>query len=619
MKLEKIKEIILCSRNSLTGSGSGRITRMLVLTGFLFVILLPVSALWAETFNVGSLSEFQTALNTAAYNGENDVINVAAGTYNAAEKLTYWSDENHPLTITGAGKGSTILDGGNATQILEPISVGDNGDLTVKDITFRNGNSAYGGALYIETDAATISIDNCEFIDNTSSGVGGGVNAYSITGNISVSNCSFTGNTSGRAGGLFAQTENGISTSLTGCSFEHNACTIDGGGTMLYPLGSGASLTVENNRFDNNRAGNFGGGCWSRMPAGNSTMEYHNNSFSGDSTLTGDAGGTYIEMHSGTLNYTNNTYNNNHSGQDGGGAWIWNETGTLRLSGNTYTGNDAVNNGGGASLITDAGAMTFSNNVLDSNTSGNVGGGLNISTTSGTLHIPNNTFYGNLASEGGGIYFYFDQSSSHADAANNILWHDTPQAIAFSGAQSVSVTYSDIEGGTGESWFGAGCIDTDPLFAGPASGDFHLTWTNFPVQDNTKSPCIDAGDPASPSDPDGTVADMGAFAFSQSTGIQEDHHNNNHSFQLLQNYPNPFNPETTIEYNISRDVNIQLSIFDLNGKIVRTLVDSYMKAGCHKVIWNGLDDDLQKVPSGIYIMRLRSSEYHDSRKIMQIR
>jgi hypothetical protein len=62
---------------------------------------------------------------------------------------------------------------------------------------------------------------------------------------------------------------------------------------------------------------------------------------------------------------------------------------------------------------------------------------------------------------------------------------------------------------------GIGNIDADPLFADSINSDFHLTWVNFPVPDSTRSPCIDAGDPESPFDPDSTTADMGAFYFDQ--------------------------------------------------------------------------------------------------------
>jgi hypothetical protein len=48
-----------------------------------------------------------------------------------------------------------------------------------------------------------------------------------------------------------------------------------------------------------------------------------------------------------------------------------------------------------------------------------------------------------------------------------------------------------------------------------AIGDYHLSWANFPIQDATMSPCIDAGDPSSPFDPDSTIVDMGAYYYHQ--------------------------------------------------------------------------------------------------------
>ncbi len=65
---------------------------------------------------------------------------------------------------------------------------------------------------------------------------------------------------------------------------------------------------------------------------------------------------------------------------------------------------------------------------------------------------------------------------------------------------------------------GTGNIADDPMFVDPGNWDFSLSWANFPAPDSTKSPCIDTGDPASPLDPDGTRADMGAIYFDQTGG-----------------------------------------------------------------------------------------------------
>ena len=73
---------------------------------------------------------------------------------------------------------------------------------------------------------------------------------------------------------------------------------------------------------------------------------------------------------------------------------------------------------------------------------------------------------------------------------------------------------------------------------------------------------------------------------------------------LDQNYPNPFNPQTTIQYHLQRPGDARISIFDLQGRLVRTLVEGARDAGPHSVIWNGTNDRGQSVPAGTYVYRL---------------
>ncbi|MBN2172349.1 MAG: VCBS repeat-containing protein [Candidatus Krumholzibacteriota bacterium] len=76
-------------------------------------------------------------------------------------------------------------------------------------------------------------------------------------------------------------------------------------------------------------------------------------------------------------------------------------------------------------------------------------------------------------------------------------------------------------------------------------------------------------------------------------------------FALLQNHPNPFNPTTTIAYTLAAPSPARLSIYDLQGRLVRTLRDEALQpAGYHELVWNGRDDAGEAVPSGVYIYRL---------------
>ena len=116
---------------------------------------------------------------------------------------------------------------------------------------------------------------------------------------------------------------------------------------------------------------------------------------------------------------------------------------------------------------------------------------------------------------GGAIY----ADGSYPVITNCIFYNNDNAEIYLESGASPIVTYSDIDGGTGQPWFGTGCIDADPLFLDPGSYDFTLSWDNFPNPDGTQSPCIDTGDPSSPNDPDGTQSDMGAYPFYQAYWI----------------------------------------------------------------------------------------------------
>ncbi|MBN1154554.1 Ig-like domain-containing protein [candidate division KSB1 bacterium] len=92
------------------------------------------------------------------------------------------------------------------------------------------------------------------------------------------------------------------------------------------------------------------------------------------------------------------------------------------------------------------------------------------------------------------------------------------------------------------------------------------------------------------------------------------------SFQLFQNYPNPFNPETTIRYSLSGlDERVKLTIYDMLGKEVRTLVNEDQRSGDYKVLWNARDNSNADVASGIYIYELSVGNMVQSKRLVLIR
>jgi len=84
---------------------------------------------------------------------------------------------------------------------------------------------------------------------------------------------------------------------------------------------------------------------------------------------------------------------------------------------------------------------------------------------------------------------------------------------------------------------------------------------------------------------------------------------------LSATFPNPFNPITTIEYEVSAPVQVRLQVFDLRGRLVRTLVDQRLGAGHHRVQWTGADDRGQELASGVYIYRLEAGTFRQTRRM----
>jgi hypothetical protein len=80
-------------------------------------------------------------------------------------------------------------------------------------------------------------------------------------------------------------------------------------------------------------------------------------------------------------------------------------------------------------------------------------------------------------------------------------------------------------------------------------------------------------------------------------------------FALFRNHPNPFNPGTVIRYAWPTSTDVTLTIYNLLGQEVRTLVKSMMAAGYHDVYWDGKDGSGMQVASGVYFYRLQTKEF----------
>jgi len=89
--------------------------------------------------------------------------------------------------------------------------------------------------------------------------------------------------------------------------------------------------------------------------------------------------------------------------------------------------------------------------------------------------------------------------------------------------------------------------------------------------------------------------------------------------ELKPNYPNPFNPRTTIAYDLSESQSVMLSIYGLDGRLVRQLENGIRSEGTHEVVWDGLDSRGMTVSSGTYFYRLLTNRVDVKRSMVLVR
>ena len=87
----------------------------------------------------------------------------------------------------------------------------------------------------------------------------------------------------------------------------------------------------------------------------------------------------------------------------------------------------------------------------------------------------------------------------------------------------------------------------------------------------------------------------------------------------LTSYPNPFNAVTTIAYNLPESGHINLSLYDIRGRLVNTLVSETKAAGNYSVRWDGVDRNGSQVVSGMYFVRMTSADNAKTTKLLLLK
>lgn len=334
-----------------------------------------------------------------------------------------------------------------------------------------------GGALYLER--SSTSIIDCQFIGCRAASNGGAIFAWDS--NFTIDGAVFQGCQADSSGGAIYSCNSVMS--LTDSSLRHCGSTYGNGGALYIACTAGASF-VRRCQFDQNGGGSLTGGAINSS----SFLSIEECVFDGNVASDDGLGGAVASF--GPAIVTHSVFARNYAAR-GGAIYAWNH---ILISDSHFTENQVSSygisaNGAGVDAWNGNGEVirsTFYANALYDGLGGLGGGGSAIYGAT-TLTVDACTIVDNIGNIGGAI-------RSVGAVRNSIVRGNVPSQVEYVGM----VNYTNVQGGAS----GIGNIDANPSFHGPE--DFHLM---------PDSPCIDAGDPQSPIDPDGTIADVGALFF----------------------------------------------------------------------------------------------------------
>ena len=90
-------------------------------------------------------------------------------------------------------------------------------------------------------------------------------------------------------------------------------------------------------------------------------------------------------------------------------------------------------------------------------------------------------------------------------------------------------------------------------------------------------------------------------------------------FILHQNYPNPFNPVTTLRYDLPEDANVNISIYDMMGRVVKTLVNAEQITGYRSIQWDATNNQGQPVSAGLYLYTIEAGDFRQTKKMVLLK
>jgi hypothetical protein len=427
-------------------------------------------------------------------------------------------------------------------------------------------------------------------------GCGGGI--LLTASSAILENCEISGNTGIYGAGVFVT---GGAPSLVNCTITGNTLVTTNGtyparGGGLHAIGS--NIYVEDCVISGHVNADLGGGAYFGVSPAAPTVNIVGGTIAGNTAKTG-GGGLY--QTGGTLLLTGTVLENNGKSatatfMTGGGAQVAGGA-VATIAGATCRGNQA-HLGGGLALVGCTGSAV-SGSVFSGNLGQFFAGGLLMDNCTAST-ISGNTVYGNTGGSGGGGIQVMNCSPAVTAniSAFNLGGPSYANGVAVLSG-TIAPTCNDVFGNQGAGWSGltdptgtGGNIASDPLFCDAAAGNFGLQAASACRPENSGA-CGQIG------------ALLGACFVSP---VPDDGAIVPAAFRVEQNFPNPFNPSTTIRFALPTAAHTTVSIFDVAGRHVKTLLDADLAAQTHDVVWAGDDARGQPVAAGVYFYEVSGGD-----------
>ena len=616
----------------------------------------------------------QTAIDSSS---DGDVVSVAAGTY--VENIDY---NGKNISVIGEDRETTIIDGNqagsvvtfsnsvNETALLSGFTI-TNGSGLMEDDPSNNWDNGLskGGGIYL--DECSPILEQLIIENNTVSGGGGGISKSSQNSSLYISHSLVRNNTAKYAGAIHGQNGSNV---IMYCEIYNNHATNIGGGF-------GGVMTVSNSSIYNNTAvdgaaamsadatmlncvvsGNespnycieIGGGnteikntiiwgntpsaiqCWSGIAINYSNIEGGQDSFLDNGTAPNWGAGNIVANPLFCEPDSNNYHLSENSpclgsGQDGSDMGAFGVgCGTLEIEFPSIVNIWDVPNDQGSWVY-----IQFNPSVHDASDEGPLG--------SYTIERLDDEEWVSLHSiDAYGADHYTTEAHTLMDSTEEDDGMTSYRVVA---AMEVGALISEPSEGYSIDNIAPG-VPTG-LMATVSETGIHLRWDLSPAEDFQyfnleKSSTADFGEYQVIETADTAYLDTdyevdvtiyyrlvayddGGNASERSVAIDitvlwadlgiaiPD------EFAIHQNYPNPFNPVTTLRYDLPEQGHVRITIYDMLGRDVKTLINEYQDPGYRSIIWDATNDYGKSVSAGMYLYQLQAGEYMEVRKMVLVK